>query len=147
VMGLDVSHGCWHGAYSAFTRWRIKLAEVSGMPPLMLMEGFYDERASDLVSRTPTLWTDAPHPVLASLPIKWECLKPSPLHILLNHSDCDGEIAASDCGPLADTLAELIPLLPEGGSGGHIANWREKTQAFVDGLRLAAAAGESVEFR
>lgn len=21
-MGLDTSHDCWHGAYSAFTRWR-----------------------------------------------------------------------------------------------------------------------------
>ena len=29
-MGLDTTHGCWHGAYSAFQRWRHKLAEVAG---------------------------------------------------------------------------------------------------------------------
>lgn len=25
-MGLDVSHDAWHGAYSAFTRWRHEIA-------------------------------------------------------------------------------------------------------------------------
>ena len=30
--------------------------------------------------------------------------------------------------------------------GGHIGNWRAKTRAFVDGLRLAASRGEDVEF-
>lgn len=87
-MGLDTTHGCWHGAYSAFMRWREKLAEVAGLPPLMLMEGFY----------------------------------------------------------LADRLAELLPKLPEGDGGGHIGHWREKTQTFIDGLRLAASRGEDVEF-
>jgi len=29
-MGLDTSHECWHGAYSAFTRWRHELATVAG---------------------------------------------------------------------------------------------------------------------
>lgn len=38
-MGLDCSHNAWHGAYSAFMRWRIKLAEVAGLPPLEFMEG------------------------------------------------------------------------------------------------------------
>ena len=40
-MGLDVSHGCWRGAYSAFMRWRCHIADALDMPPLMLMEGFY----------------------------------------------------------------------------------------------------------
>lgn len=31
-MGLDVSHDAWHGAYSAFTRWRNCLAEDAGYP-------------------------------------------------------------------------------------------------------------------
>jgi hypothetical protein len=38
-MGLDISHGCWEGAYSAFMRWRQQIAEVAGIP-LMLMDGF-----------------------------------------------------------------------------------------------------------
>jgi hypothetical protein len=40
-MGLDVSHECWTGAYSAFHIWRCKIAELKGLPPLELMEGFY----------------------------------------------------------------------------------------------------------
>ena len=27
-MGLDTTHGCWHGTYSAFNRWRNKIAEM-----------------------------------------------------------------------------------------------------------------------
>ncbi len=29
-MGLDTSHDCWHGAYSAFGRWRRAIAEAAG---------------------------------------------------------------------------------------------------------------------
>jgi hypothetical protein len=80
------------------------------------------------------------------LPIRWDCLKPDPLHILLLHSDCEGDIPWEECGPLADSLEKLIPLLPEGEAPGHIRNWRDKTQAFVDGLRLAFEAKEDVIF-
>ncbi len=31
-MGLDTSHDCWHGAYSAVTRWRNTVAEIAGYP-------------------------------------------------------------------------------------------------------------------
>lgn len=155
-MGLDCSHNAWHGAYSAFMRWRRKLAEVAGLPPLDLMEGFY----SPLTGTPPTLYhgpnTRAPaygpdsRPYMASLddqlPISWDCLKPDPLYELLYHSDCEGEIPAERCGPIADSLEKLIPLLPDEDGGGHIFNWRQKTQQFVDGLRAAAAAGEPLDF-
>lgn len=127
-MGLDCSHNAWHGAYSAFMRWRRKIAEVAGIPPLDLMEGFCDK-------------TDG------GLPIKWECLKPNPLHELLNHSDCDGEIHSENCAAIADELEKLIPLLPEENSIGHIGSWKNKTQEFVDGLRLAAQSGEALRFQ
>jgi hypothetical protein len=81
-----------------------------------------------------------------NLPIRWSCLKPSPLHELLHHSDCDGEIPASLCSELAEVLEAILPALPEGSGGGHVGNWREKTQTFIDGLRLAAEKGEAVEF-
>ena len=158
-MGLDCSHDAWHGAYSAFMRWRQTLAEVAGLPPLELMEGFYSplQRGGTsvptlyygLTTLEPAFGPDS-RPYLANiddrLPIRWDCLKPSPLHELLFHSDCDGEIAADRCGPIADALESLIPLLPEGEADGHIGNWLAKTQQFVDGLRAAAAAGEALRF-
>jgi hypothetical protein len=158
-MGLDCSHDAWHGAYSAFHTWRKKLAEVAGLPPLELMEGFYVP-LKDPSCGVPTLYhgrgtfepmfgAGTPH-YFASLddrlPISWDCLKPSPLHELFYHSDCDGEIAAENCAAIADELEKLIPLLPVEDAPGHIGNWKLKTQKFVDGLRAAAAAGESLVF-
>jgi hypothetical protein len=150
-MGLDCSHNAWHGAYSSFHRWRCKIAEVAGLPPLDLMEGFYEPLTS---KGLPTLYhgpqTRTEERFLGSiddrLPIKWDCLKPSPLHELLYHSDCDGEIKAKNCAAIADELEKLIPLLPDEEGGGHIGIWKVKTQQFVDGLRAAAIAGEPLDF-
>ena len=151
-MGLDTSHGCWHGAYSAFMRWRQKLAEVAGLPPLMLMEGFFErgsyhdplKREADFLKSIDCI--HAIDSMYAGLPIRWEALKSDPLHILLSHSDCDGDIHHQDCKPISDRLREILPLLPDSDGGGHIGAWREKTQAFIDGLVLAHERGESVDF-
>lgn len=149
-MGLDCSHDAWHGAYSAFMRWRTELAKVAGLPPLGLMEGFFSPNnhngAVFLDHNASELSKNSLQGLHEQLPIKWECLKPSALHELLNHSDCDGEIAADRCGPIADELEKLIPLLPDGEAGGHIGHWRQKTEQFVKGLREAAAAGEPLDF-
>jgi len=152
-MGLDTTHDAWHGAYSAFMRWRTEIARAAGLPPLELMEGFFCPRNGG--HGIPTIYVDPNSSELAlrgiarieeRLPIKWECLKPSPLHELLYHSDCDGEIPAESCGPIADELEKLLPLLPEGEAGGHVGDWRAKTQQFIDGLRRAAAASEPLGF-
>ena len=155
-MGLDCSHDAWHGAYGAFMRWRQKIAEVSGLPPLELMEGFYAPLSTTGATLYHGMNTNVPaygsesRPFLANLddrlPIMWDCLKPSPLHELLYHSDCDGDIPAERCGPIADALEALIPMLPDEEAAGHIGHWRKKTQQFVDGLRAAAAAGEPLDF-
>lgn len=150
-MGLDTTHNAWHGAYSAFNRWRTEIARVAGLPPLDFMEGFYGEDYRD-----PIYWANQHHQdsscpnryqhITDSLPIKWDCLKPSPLHELLAHSDCDGKIAWRQCGRIANALEKLIPLLPSGEAGGHIGNWRDKTAQFVTGLRAAHKAKEALEF-
>lgn len=149
-MGLDTSHDCWHGAYSAFMRWRQEIAKAAGLPPLELMEGFFSGLNSGV--SLPTLWH---HPIPEysqirtldeRLPIKWECLKPSPLHELLYHSDCDGDIPWQSCGPIADALEALLPALDAAGDAGHIGLFAEKTKTFIAGLRAAFAAQENVDF-
>lgn len=158
-MGLDTSHGCWHGSYSAFMRWRCEIAKAAGMPPLQFMDGFYnwkDITLEDASAAVKSLGFAQEHEWArdllsafycgGNLPIKWDCLKPSPLHTLLNHSDCEGNIPASECSGVADALEALIPLLPDGSGGGHIGDWRDKTRLFVDGLRVASKNGEDVLF-
>jgi hypothetical protein len=146
-MGLDTSHGAWHGAYSAFMRWRETIARVAGLPPLELMEGFFEKGSyRDPFVQMAKEFPNSARGFYDSLPIKWDALRPSALHKLLYHSDCDGEIAAEDCGPIADELEKLLPLLPTGDSGGHIGDYRDKTQTFIDGLREAAKANEALQF-
>lgn len=154
TMGLDTSHNCWHGAYGAFMRWRKEVARAAGLPPLELMEGFYQSlKGPRVYSPVPTLYhgvatesEDYFTDLDSFLPIKWECLKPSALHLLLNHSDCDGELRWQDCRAIADELEALIPKMPQADDRGHIGNWKDKTQQFVDGLRSASKAKENVDF-
>ena len=120
-MGLDTSHDCWHGAYSAFNRWRTALCEVAGY-------GALEERAGYVTGGKP-----------------WP--KGDVLVELLMHSDCDGSLAADICAPLADRLESLLPALEiKGDGGGHLGGYAEKTRTFIEGLRAAAEAGEPVEF-
>lgn len=140
-MGLDTSHDCWHGAYSAFNRWRDKLAEVAGFE---FGRSAQDERPLALI--------DWGHITMNNIAGEWGSMPcrpdgtPEPLILLLAHSDCDGVLLSRFCAPLADRLAELLPLLPEEADGGHIGAWAAKTQQFIDGLREAATAGEDVDF-
>lgn len=135
-MGLDTSHNCWHGSYPAFMRWRSALAAAAGLPPLGLMEGFCDRKT----------FPELPSYISARLPISWDAVHcPAPLAELLTHSDCGGTITAASCGPMADALEALLPKL-HGDLGGHVGNVWEKTMIFIDGLRRAAAKGETVRF-
>ena len=136
-MGLDTSHDCWHGAYSAFTRWRDKLAEVAGYQ--------FAEITYDGGWKHNTILVDWGH-LQDKLYGKWDKTPDDALLILIVHSDCEGYIYAEQTASLADRLEELMPLLPEGDGGGHIGDWREKTQKFIDGLRKAAKRKQKVEF-
>ncbi len=149
-------------------RWRQMIAHLAGFPPLMLMEGFCEIRGKftwdefgEISAFIPmSKRYDEKHPVsyaleiikngfvmgFHELPLKWDYYKDDPLSILLMHSDCDGEIDAKDCEPIADRLESLIPHLPDEPDTGHISDWKKTTQAFVDGLRAAAAANENVDF-
>lgn len=121
-MGLDVSHDCWSGAYSAFNRFRTKICEVAGYGVLSEREGFGGQR-------------------------EWPDVQKDPLVIFLAHSDCEGEIEWKDCSAIADRLESLLAALEiSGEGGGHIGNYVDRASQFAAGLRDAFAAKENVEF-
>lgn len=141
-MGLDTSHDCWHGAYSAFSRWRQAVARAAGYMVL------------------PVTWPDMGYPTDSVMLEwhryeqknylgEWDEMPADPLLILIVHSDCDGEIKPEHAGPLADRLEEILPNIPDAADGGHIGcrgGYVEATRKFIAGLRAAAAAGEPVDF-
>lgn len=140
-MGLDTSHDCWHGAYSAFSRWRQEVAKAAG---------YYV---------VPVTWPDMGYPVDTVMLEwhryeeknyhgEWDELPSDPLLLLIVHSDCDGEIKPEHAPLLADRLEEILPELSDEGFG-HIAargGYAEATRKFIAGLRAAAEAGEPVDF-
>ena len=146
-MGLYTTHGAWDGGYGSFYQWRKIIAYAAGLPPLELMEGFYDSLSNP--RSLPTLYTKEPEHHFKNLderlPIKWSSLKNTPLFHLLNHSDSDGHITWRRCKGIADELEKLLPLIPvaEGPYGNY---WVEKTQLFIDVSRLAYERKENLEF-
>lgn len=120
-MGLDTTHGCWNGPYSAFMRWRSELHRLLN-----------PDETGDPYGNLKAAW-DAGRYDDQSVPI----------NVLMNHSDCDGEIPAEVCGPLADALEGLLERMPE---RALYDSYRPATERFIRGLRGAADAGESVEF-
>lgn len=119
-MGLDMSYDAFHGAYSAFHRLRNEIANTIGVS-LDAMDGWGGR-------------------------MSWSSLKPDPLHHLLNHSDCDGEIASEHLNAIADRLEQIAPNLPA-DLGGHISDVRGVIKNMVEGFRAAAANGDPIEFR
>jgi hypothetical protein len=145
-MGLDTTHDCWHGAYSAFSRWRDALAHAAGYTFHEMKDG-YGRLNPDLD------WGNIEAKIGKDLLGKWDAIPvrpdgtPDPLIILLAHSDCEGELQVEFLPALANRLKELLPRLEElGDGGGHVGSYVEKTQTFIDGLGRAAAAGENVGF-
>lgn len=146
-MGLDCSHEAWHGAYSAFTRWRDNLARAAGYGMLSVEE-------------CRRRWPDE-HFYFELIDIPWDMFESKnymgewdnppgnedPLMYLIVHSDCDGVLHPNEARHLADRLEQLLPKLDDTTPMGHIApHMRGKTQQFIDGLRAAVAAGEDLDF-
>lgn len=147
-MGLDASHDAWHGAYSAFSRWRDTLARAAGYEVCRLVEH------EDLPGKygRETVLIDWGHIVEKNYYGEWDHIPcsssgPDPLLLLIAHSDCEGMLEPEHCALLADRLAELLPSIPEElDGGGHVGNVRTTTERFIVGCRAAAAAGERLDF-
>jgi len=139
-MGLDTTHDCWHGAYSAFSRWRNHLAEAAGYT-------LVTERTDFFTHEQPNIdWAAI---VDSNYAGEWDATPADPLVVLIAHSDCDGVIHPAQAEPLADRLEELLPKLDEAESAGHIARlgMRGTTERFITGLREAVKADEDVDFQ
>lgn len=133
-MGLDVSHDCWSGAYSAFRRFRDAVAEAANWP---MEEDEFGHPHYILPRKELTLdnyqgdWDRVPGD--------------DPLIIFLAHSDCDGVIHPQHAMHLARRLREIAPKLRHDGEG-HIRSYRDNAIRFAEGLELAAKNNEDVEF-
>lgn len=116
-MGLDTSHDCWHGGYINFSEWRRAVCKAAKLGELHDYVGFGGDKP----------WPDP---------------KTDALVYLLNHSDCDGRIAARRCQKIAERLEALLPELTRRGQWVADAACR-----WIQGLRRAANSGEAVEFK
>jgi|SRR3989304_2461194 len=149
-VGLDTTHDCWHGAYSAFNRWRNKLALSAGYMLYKHGAGGPGIDADLLIYESALI--DWGLVRAKELEGDWDAIPvridgtPDPLLLLLAHYDCEGYLKVEHLEPLALRLQELLPSLGDDEGGGHIGLYREKTQTFIDGLRKAAEARERVEF-
>jgi hypothetical protein len=140
-MGLDTTHGCWHGGYGSFSVFREALARAAEWPADGPDEGFEASGGSRIN------WSALPDGWLMGE--GWESVPEDPLIILQAHSDCDGILPVFALVPLADRLEELRPKVHDAALAWAPA-WAdelpERVDQFVRGLRAAAAAGEPVEF-
>ncbi len=130
-MGLDITYNCWHGAYSAFARWRQEIARAAGYK--------IDDRGG----------YNLPWELFEAKNYfgEWDTVPgDDPLVYLLAHSDCDGVIHPEQGIHIAARLEQLLPLLDESKSGGHVYSMRGDTEQFISGLRAAAKASDDVEF-
>lgn len=116
-MGLYISHECWRGPYSMFMEWRRQLHRYVAPDKTRTLEEAW--REGDYEDQS------------------------IPINVLMNHSDCDGNIPSHICGPLADALQEIIDRMPKRGTYDQA---QPATSRFISGLRKAAEAGEDVEF-
>lgn len=127
-MGLHVSHDCWTGSCGAFNDWRRKLAEALDIGLDLDKMEYYCANG-----------------------MPWSSLPPDPLHILLTHSDCEGDIAVEHLIPIVDRLEELMPKLKEQDQRcpgmPDFLTAVATTEKFIEGLRLAADLGENVVFK
>lgn len=84
-MGINFSHGKATWSYTGFGSFRARLAETTDIK-LEDMRGFGGEQ-------------------------EWSTIK-DPITILLNHSDCDGELLPAECQALVPRLLEIIESWP-----------------------------------
>lgn len=114
-MGIDFSHGSATWSYGGFMRFRTRLAESIGIT-LAEMRGF----------RGPREWSTVDDAIVP----------------LLNHSDCDGDLAPEVCATVASRLREIVSSWPD----EPFDHDRENALRLADAMDECVASGERLEF-
>ena len=137
-MGLDVSHDCFNGAYSAFNRFRQSVARAAGgsFPPHEPGAAEEDGTPFD-----PGQW----YYQKSEVPEEFR----EGMTLFLDHSDCDGTLSPAEAAAVAAFLEWVAPRMTEDATG-HLERFEfmcDVAWHFADGCRLASATGETVKFR
>ena len=112
-MGIDFTHCDASWSYGNFHRARVRLAETIGIK-MDEMLGFGGNQ-------------------------EWNAAV-SPLVILLDHSDCDGELSPDECRLVAPALRKAVEPWPDGDSD------KRRFLELANGMDAAAEANEPLEF-
>jgi len=150
-MGLDTSHDAFHGAYSAFNRFRqIVCQAIGGSYPSHWLRN--DDGSLKRDSQGFPICDTSLDDNLIYFP-EGGLDEESGMYAFLCHSDCDGEIPPEACLKLADELEAVLPVIEKIASveqaGGHIAargGYVEVTKKFIAGCRDAASKNEPLDF-
>lgn len=153
-MGLDTSHNCWHGPYSAFARWRNDIARVIGWAEEPRAIGTTDyvipagrvPKQAPLPDETVTedgetytiKWSE--HYDNSVWLGHWDTDPEDVIDVLMVHADCEGIIPNRFLHPLADRLMMIM------GEQEPDSWERRVTGQFIVGLMDAMQRGEDVDF-
>jgi hypothetical protein len=149
-MGLDTTHGAFHGAYSAFNRFRQVVAKAMGgswpphEKPLVCSDG-------DVIVEPDNERFYVPGKSWSTFQIE----RPG-LSAFIGSQDCEGIFSPDTCKNMADELEALLPAIErvekewvESRSWGHIARdggFVEVTKRYIEGCRLAHSLNEDLEY-
>jgi hypothetical protein len=148
-MGLDCSHDAFSGAYGAFNRFRQSIAFVmkgSFPPHFKRNEDFTVIMHNESVMYNTEMdgkhwyWDD-----------KYSEKMYPGIFVLMQHSDCDDNIAPEDCLLIANELEKFLPALQKlKGASGHlerVGGYAAAAERFIKGCRKAFKADENLLFR
>jgi hypothetical protein len=161
-MGLDIGSEdgqrvIFHGAYSAFMRFRSQVAFALGakefhkvyggwaLPQVLTKDNAMSGMAL-LMQRMEAMSCVSENKEYLEERAALKQSNPD-IFILLDHSDCDGHWTPQECKKVATLLKTALPelcKLPK--DGGHIGDWKTKTELFIEGLEYCVQNNQRAEF-
>ena len=126
-MGLQVDYDCYSGGYMGFMRFREWLAQIVGLPDLRSMEGFQDFDPKEKGHL-------------------WDEYRSDPVCLLLDHSDCEGELTLEECKRLLPRLRQISVALDTLYLVPKLSNNEDLLDQWIEGLASAIGDESGVTF-